>query len=54
MFDLCSTWCEFLDIEMFVYFLMAIYLQISEGQTLEASIFKTTHMVQPIELEFME
>lgn len=31
MFDLCSTWCEFLDIELFSYFLIAIYIQLSTG-----------------------
>ncbi len=54
MFDLCSTWCEFLDIEMFVYFLTAVYLQISEGQSLADSQFKSTHLVQTIDIEFME
>ena len=31
MFDLCSTWCEFLDVELFSYFLIGLYIQISEG-----------------------
>jgi hypothetical protein len=53
MFDLCSTWCEFLDIEMFVYFLLAVYMQVSEGPTLADSRFKSTHMIQTIDLEFM-
>lgn len=54
MFDLCSTWCEFLDIELFVYFLLAIYLHVSEGENIKDSKFKSTHMIQTIDLEFME
>jgi len=32
LFDLCTTWCEFLDIELFVFFLYCVFLQISNGQ----------------------
>lgn len=39
---------------MFVYFLTAVYLQISEGQTLADSKLKTTHLIQTIDLDFME
>ncbi len=54
MFDLCSTWCEFLDIELFSYFLIAIFVQISEGTTIAASSFQKTSTITPIDLEFME
>lgn len=54
MFDLCSTWCEFLDIELFCYFLIGIYVQISEGDTIEESRFRQTLQVNIIALEFME
>lgn len=54
VFDLCSTWCEFLDIELFTYFLIAIYVQISQGTTLATSQFKPTEAITPIDLEFME
>ena len=50
MFDLCSTWCEFLDIELFSYFLIAIYIQISEGKIIEKSTFKTTSKITTIDL----
>ena len=53
MFDLCSTWCEFLDIELFSYFLIAIYVQLSEGTTIATSYFRTTAAITPIDLEFM-
>jgi len=26
LFDLAATWCEFLDIELYIYFLQAIFL----------------------------
>jgi hypothetical protein len=29
LFDLSCTWCEFLDVELFVYFLYGILMQIS-------------------------
>lgn len=54
MFDLCSTWCEFLDIELFSYFLIAIYIQISEGESLTKSQFRNTEKISTIDLEFME
>lgn len=54
MFDLCSTWCEFLDIELFSYFLIAMYIQISKGETIETSIFKDTFSMETIDIEFME
>ena len=50
VFDLCSTWCEFLDIELFTYFLVAIYVQISEGTELEHSQFKATSQITAIDL----
>lgn len=54
VFDLCSTWCEFLDIELFTYFLVAIYIQISEGADLNHSKFRATSSITAIDLEFME
>lgn len=54
MFDLCSTWCEFLDIELFTYFLVAIYVQLSQGETLERSLFRNNNNITTIDLEFME
>lgn len=54
MFDLCSTWCQFLDIELFSYFLIAIYIQISQGTSLATSYFRNTASITPIDLEFME
>ena len=50
MFDLCSTWCEFLDIELFSYFLIAIYVQLSQGETLELSVFRNNANITTIDL----
>ena len=50
MFDLCSTWCEFLDIELFTYFLVAIYVQLSEGSSLSNSQFRPTQDIPTIDL----
>ena len=54
MFDLCSTWCEFLDVELFSYFLTGLFIQISEGETIANSSFKSTSNIITIDLEFME
>lgn len=50
VFDLCSTWCEFLDIELFSYFLIAIYVQISQGTAIASSQFKSTAHIGAIDL----
>lgn len=50
MFDLCSTWCEFLDVELFANFLISLYVQISEGQNIPESTFKATSDIINIDL----
>lgn len=48
LFDLCTTWCEFLDVEIFVYFLLTLALQISEGSSLPTSTFKPTRSIRTV------
>ena len=38
----------------FHYFLIGLYIQISEGQTINGSKFKATSAITTIDLEFME
>lgn len=50
LFDLCTTWCEFLDIELFILFLEGMFLQISSGEEgIEDSRLKRTLDIQPID-----
>ncbi|KAM3138439.1 hypothetical protein pb186bvf_009525 [Paramecium bursaria] len=36
-FDLCTTWCQHLDLELFSYFLVNLYFGISDGDALISS-----------------
>lgn len=52
LFDLCSTWCEYLDIELFVFFLFSIFINITQGATIEQSRFKETQAITNLSLQF--
>jgi hypothetical protein len=39
-FDLCLSWCQYLDIETFLFFLNGVFLNITEGQHIAISTFK--------------
>jgi len=36
-FDLCLSWCKYLDLETFLYFLNGIFLNITEGAHINVS-----------------
>lgn len=40
LFDLCVSWCETLDIELFCYFLNGLFLHITSGDTLKNSTLR--------------
>ncbi|EAS03160.1 hypothetical protein TTHERM_00446420 (macronuclear) [Tetrahymena thermophila SB210] len=55
LFDLCTTWCEFLDIELFVIFMFSIFLQISDGEEgIKDSMLKNTLEIENLRFEFFE
>lgn len=41
VFDLCLSWCDTLDIELFVYFLNGLFLHITKGETLKTSSLRS-------------
>ena len=55
LLHLCTTWCEYLDIEMFVLFLFSVFLQISNGdEGIKDSSLKNTLEIQNLKFEFFE
>jgi len=52
MFDLCLTWCEFLDVELFILFMYTIFLQITEGASIHKSNLKQTQEIKLLPLQF--
>ena len=51
-FDLCLSWCHHLDIETLVYFLNGIFLNITTGPHVYASVFKDVDKVKVLSVEF--
>jgi hypothetical protein len=39
-FDLCLSWCQFLDIETFLFFINGVFLNISKGAHINVSVLK--------------
>lgn len=40
LFDLCTSWCDEMDIELFVYFINGIFLQMVQGESLSKAAIK--------------
>lgn len=51
-FDLCLSWCQFLDVETFLFFLNGIFLNISKGSHVNISVFKELEEVEVLSIEF--
>jgi hypothetical protein len=51
-FDLCLSWCQFLDIETFLFFLNGIFLNISKGSHVNVSMFKELNDIEVLSIEF--
>jgi hypothetical protein len=51
-FDLCLSWCQFLDIETFLFFLNGIFLNITKGSHVNVSVFKDIDEIEVLSIEF--
>ena len=52
-FDLCLSWCQFLDIETFLFFINGVFLNITKGQHVNVSKFKETSEIEVLSIEFI-
>ena len=53
-FDLCLSWCQHLDIETYVFFLNGIFLNITQGNHVNVSIFKDIDQINVLSVEFFD
>jgi uncharacterized protein YhhL (DUF1145 family) len=51
-FDLCLSWCQNLDIEMCLFFIHGIFLNISSGSHLNVSELKDLDEIQVLPVGF--
>ncbi len=51
-FDLCLSWCQHLDIEMYIFFLNGIFLNITQGTHVSVSSFKEIEEIEVLSVEF--
>ena len=52
-FDLCLSWCQFLDIETFLFFINGVFLNITKGNHINVSRFKENHEIEVLSIEFI-
>jgi hypothetical protein len=52
-FDLCLSWCQFLDIETFLFFVNGVFLNITKGNHINVSRFKENHEIEVLSIEFI-
>ena len=52
-FDLCLSWCQFLDIETFLFFINGVFLNITKGQHINVSQFKDLSEIKVLSIEFI-
>lgn len=52
-FDLCLSWCQFLDIETFLFFINGVFLNITKGGHLNTSQFKADDEIEVLSIEFI-
>ena len=52
-FDLCLSWCQFLDIETFLFFINGVFLNITKGQHINVSTFKDISEIKVLSIEFI-
>ena len=53
LFDLCVSWCENLDIELFILFLSGLFLQITAGSSINNSSLLKTENIIPLNQIFL-
>ena len=52
-FDLCLSWCQYLDIETFLFFINGVFLNITKGNHINVSRFKENHEIEVLSIEFI-
>ena len=52
-FDLCLSWCQYLDIETFLFFINGVFLNITKGNHINVSKFKETSEIEVLSIEFI-
>jgi hypothetical protein len=51
-FDLCLSWCQFLDVETFLFFINGVFLNITRGQHVNMSVFRDIEDIPTLSIEF--
>jgi len=51
-FDLCLSWCQHLELEVFLYFVNGIFLNITKGAHVNVSEFKPMEEIEVLSIEF--
>ena len=51
-FDLCLSWCQYLEIEIFLFFLNGLFLNITQGAHVNVSAFKDVDKIEVLSVEF--
>lgn len=51
-FDLCLSWCQFLDVETFLFFINGVFLNITRGQHVNVSVFRGIEDIPTLSIEF--
>jgi hypothetical protein len=51
-FDLCLSWCHHLELELFLYFVNGIFLNITRGAHVNVSEFKPVEEIEVLSIEF--
>ena len=51
-FDLCLSWCHHLELELFLFFVNGIFLNITRGAHVNVSEFKPVEEIEVLSIEF--
>jgi hypothetical protein len=51
-FDLCLSWCQHLELELFLYFVNGVFLNITKGAHVNISEFKPLEEIDVLSIEF--
>jgi len=51
-FDLCLSWCQHLELEVFLFFMNGIFLNITSGAHVNVSEFKPLEEIEVLSIEF--
>lgn len=52
-FDLCLSWCQYLDIETFLFFINGVFLNVTQGNHINVSTFKPLAEIEVLSIEFI-